>query len=116
MIGDVAQTFEIEGSVTIAKVALTNNLVPIDKNTRKIYGALLSNKSLTPAGVTFTMEVDTTVQRTIPEITLAGHETLSIARSVDAPMLTIDPGQNVKAQVTTGTGPVSVILQAYDLD
>jgi len=106
-------TFEMEGTVTTTKADLTNNLVPANKFARKVYSYLLINKSSTPAGITFTIEKDTTVVRTIPEIMLDAYAVVSEQNELG--LITIPAGHNIKAQVTTGTGPVSCILRCYDL-
>lgn len=106
-------TFEMEGTVTTSKAGLTNNTVPSGKFARKVYSYLLSNKGSAVAGITFTIEKDTTVVRTIPEITLGAYD--SIDEQNELGLITIPAGHNIKAQVTTGSGPISVIMRAYDL-
>ena len=110
-------TFEMEHTdVGTTKVALSNNIVPLNKFARKVYGMLLNNRDGTAAAtITFTIEKDTTVERTIPAIVLGANVFLNVSRELENPIITIGPGQNIKAQVTAGTGPVSVMLQAYDL-
>lgn len=97
------------------KRPLSNNLVPTTKFARKVFGMMLSNKATTAAGLTLTIERDTEVVRTVPEITIGALATIDISRNLESPILTIPAGLNVKAQVTTGTGPVCVILQCYDI-
>ena len=106
-------TWEMEGSVGTVKIALTHNLVPIEKSQRKVYSWLLSNAAAAVAGITFTIEKGITVVRTIPEIVLTAHG--SIAEQNELGLLTIPPDHNIKAQVTLGTGPVRAILRCYDL-
>jgi hypothetical protein len=106
-------TFEMEGSVGTTKVDLTNNTVPPNKFARKVYSYLLSNKSSAVAGITFTIEKDTTVVRTLPEITLGAYDSIDEQNMLG--LITIPAGHNIKAQVTTGTGPVSVIMRCYDI-
>ena len=108
-------TFEMEISATTTKAALTNNTVPDNKFARKVYGMVLNNEAAAVAGITFTLEEDTTVQRTLPEIILAANGTVDLVRPLESPIITIRAGWNIKAQVTTGTGPINCIFQAYDL-
>lgn len=109
-------TFEMEISATTKKESLTNNLVPKEKHARKIYGIFLNNRDPEErAGITFTIESGDEVERTLPEIIIPPNGTIDISRPVNSPIITIKGGQNIKAQVTTGRGPVSVILSAYDV-
>ena len=105
--------FEMELAATTTKAKLSNGDVPSNKFARKVYSYLLSNKGSTTAGITFTIEKDTTVVRTIPEITLGAYG--SIDEQNELGLITIPAGHNIKAQVTTGGGPISVIMRAYDL-
>lgn len=112
---DVIKTFEMEDdSVTTSKAALSNNTVPADKTKRKVYGILLDNQDANYCQVTLTIEEDTTVQRTF-KYSLPAYGEKDVSRPLDAPIFTMDNGQNIKAQITSGSGPAFAQLQAYDL-
>ena len=105
--------FEMEGTVTITKAPLSNNLVPPDKYERKVYSWLLNNHGSAIAGVTFTIERGVELVRTIPPVILGAFDSLDEESTLG--LVSIPAGLNIKAQVTTGTGPVSVILRSFDL-
>ena len=105
--------FEMEGTVTTTKAPLTNNLVPAEKVVRKVYSWLINNRGSATAGVTFTIERDAAHVRTIPPIILGAFDSLDEESALG--LISIPAGLNIKAQVTVGTGPMSVILRSYDL-
>lgn len=107
-------TLEMEGDLSTSKSALSNNLVPTNKNSRKVYGAIISNRHTAAQTITLTMEEDTTVKRTIPPIMVDTNVTIDISRPLDSPIFTMPPGQNIKG--VASAGPASVILQAYDVE
>ncbi|GEM_PF-4127827 len=106
-------TFEMEAEVGTDKIPLTNNTVPPNKFARKVYGMLIHNNAATANTLTLTIERDATVERTLPPITLDAYASLDVYRSMDAPLFTMNPGQNIKAVASSKT--ISVMLQAYDL-
>jgi hypothetical protein len=110
---DARDTFEMEGSIGTTKADLTNNTVPANKFVRKVYSWLLCNNSSDVSGITFTIEKGSTVVRTLPEIVIGAYDTIN-EQSVLG-LITIPAGHTLKAQVTTGDGPVAVILRAFDL-
>lgn len=105
--------FEMEGVVTIAKAALTNNVVPADKSVRKVYSWLIGNQGTAAAGVTFTIERGVEILRTVPTIVLGGLDSLD--EQSELGLLSIPGGSDIKAQVTVGTGPMSVCLRCFEL-
>ncbi|MEM1536781.1 MAG: hypothetical protein QXG58_06460 [Candidatus Bathyarchaeia archaeon] len=105
--------FEMELVATTSKAKLSNGDVPANKFARKVYSYILSNKGSAVAGITFTIEKNNTVVRTIPEIILGAYDSIDEQNGLG--LITIPAGHNIKAQVTTGSGPVSVIMRAYDL-
>ena len=109
-------TLEMEGEVGTTKVALSNNLVPTHRLARKVFGMFLCNlDTTTGATLTLTIEKDAVIERTLPRIYLPAGWRVDILRPMDPPIFSMGPGQNIKAQVTTGAGPVSVILNCYDV-
>jgi hypothetical protein len=106
-------TFEMEGDIGTTKAALTNNTVPDNKFARKVYGMLINNRAGAANTLTLTIERDTTVERTIPPITLGAYDSIDLNRPLDSPIFTMKPGQNIKAVASSVS--ISVILQAYDL-
>nr|QBN22308.1 hypothetical protein [uncultured bacterium] len=115
------ETFEMDAEVGTSKTNLTINeeanshIVPSDKNQRKVFGVFLNNNANAEQGITFYVEKDGTTKRTLPEIMLGAYDSIDVNRPKDAPFLTIRAGRNLKAQVTTGTGNIGVVLQAYDI-
>lgn len=106
-------TFEMEAEVGTGKVPLTNNTVPPNKFARKVYGMLIHNNAATANTLTLTIERDATVERTLPPITLDAYASLDVYRSMDSPLFTMKPGQNIKA--VASSEKISIMLQAYDL-
>ena len=117
------ETFEMDAQVgSGSKANLTINeetgshVVPSDKNQRKVYGVFLNNNANVEQGITFYVEEDTTTVRNPPRNNAREPtKSIDVNRPKDAPFLTIRAGRNLKAQVTTGSGSISVVLQAYDL-
>lgn len=106
-------TFEMFITAGTTKAKLAYGDVPANKFARKVYSWLFINQSSTPAGVTITIELGDTVEVTLPEIILPANGILT--EESMAGLLTIPAGRNVKAQVTTGSGPVTIIMRVFDL-
>ena len=109
--------FEMEGTVTTTKAPLTNHIVPAEKTMRKVYSWFINNQGSAIAGVTFTIERDAVPPplpvRTIPPIVLGAFDSLDEQNSLG--LITIPSGLNIKAQITVGTGPMTVILRSFDV-
>ena len=108
-------TLEMEGEVEPTKAALSNNLVPTHRLARKVFGMFLCNLGPDAATLKLTIEKGADIVRTLPRIYLPAGRIYDVLRPLDPPIFSMGPGQDIKAQVLPGTGPVSVILNCYDV-